>query len=63
MQCYMSITYQIKKKTLRRKGNKRRLEMKEKKGEAVKKEEKEDTQETETMKARKNKLKENLRIS
>ena len=62
MQCYMSITYQIKKKTLRRKGNKRRLEMKEKKGEAVKKEE-QDTQEIETMKARKNKLKENLRIS
>ena len=58
----MSITYQIKKKTLRRKGNKRRLEMKEKKGEAVKKEE-QDTQEIETMKARKNKLKENLRIS
>ena len=62
MQCYKSITYQIKKKkkTLRRKGNKR-LEMKE--GEAVKKEEKEDTQEIETMKAIKNKLKKNLRIS
>ena len=61
MQCYKSITYQIKKKkTLRRKGNKR-LEMKE--GEAVKKGEKEDTQEIETMKAIKNKLKKNLRIS
>ena len=34
-----------------------------KEGEAVKKEEKEDTQEIETMKAIKNKLKKNLRIS
>ena len=53
MQCYMSTIYQIKKKTLRRKGNKRKLEMNEKKGEAVKKEEKEEAQEIETMKARK----------